>query len=44
MIVLVPEYDQEFAKANEEPGQTIVYIRIMRLRTSRIDGLTLQVS
>ena len=51
MIVLVPEYDQELAtknielaEANKEPGQTIVYIRITRLRTSRIDGLTLQVA
>ena len=48
MIVLVPEYDQELAtknielaEANKEPGQTIVYIRI---RTSRIEGLTLQVA
>jgi hypothetical protein len=51
MIVLVPEYDQELAtknielaEANKEPGQTIVYIRITRLRTSRIEGLTLQVA
>ncbi|HZX48357.1 MAG TPA: DUF5647 family protein [Nitrospirota bacterium] len=51
MIVLVPEYDQdlttkniELAEANKEPGQTIVYIRISRLRTSRIEGLTLQVA
>ena len=51
MIVLVPEYDQalatkniELAEANKEPGQTIVYIRIARLRTSRIEGLTLQVA
>ncbi len=51
MIVLVPEYDQELAtknielaEANNESGQTIVYIRITRLRTSRIEGLTLQVA
>ncbi len=51
MIVLVPEYDQELAtknielaEVNKEPGQTIVYIRITRLRTSRIEGLTLQVA
>ena len=51
MIVLVPEYDQELAtknielaEANKEPGQTIVYIRITRLRTSRIEGVTLQVA
>ena len=43
MIVLVPEYDQELAEANKEPGQAIVYIRITRLRTYRIEGLTLQV-
>jgi len=51
MIVLVPEYDQELAtknielaETNKEPGQAIVYIRITRLRTSRIEGLTLQVA
>jgi len=51
MIVLVPEYDQELAtknielaEANKEPGQAIVYIKITRLRTSRIEGLTLQVA
>jgi len=50
-IVLVPEYDQELAtktielaEANKKPGQAIVYIRISRLRTSRIGGLTLQVT
>ena len=51
MIVLVPEYDQELAtkniklaEAKKEPEQTIVYVRITRLRTSRIEGLTLQVA
>ena len=51
MIVLVPEYDQELAtknielaEANKEPGQSIVYIRITRSRTYRIEGLTLQVA
>ena len=51
MLVLVPEYDQELAtknielaEANKEPGKTIVYIRITRLRSSRIEGLTLQVA
>ncbi len=51
MIVLIPEYHQELAtknielaEANKEPGQAIVYIRITRLRTSRIEGLTLQVA
>lgn len=50
-IVLVPEYDQELAtktielaEANKKPGQAIVYIRITRLRTSMIGGLTLQVT
>jgi hypothetical protein len=50
MIVLLPEYDKELAEmnmrlaeANKEPGQTIVYIRVEKLRTSRIEGLTLQV-
>jgi hypothetical protein len=51
MIVLLPEYDKELAdtnmklaEANKEPGQTIVYIRVEKLRTSRIEGLTLQVA
>ncbi len=42
MIVLVPEYDKELseknielAQANKEPGQTIVYVRVEKLRTSR---------
>jgi Family of unknown function (DUF5647) len=51
LIVLVPVYDKELsdnniriAEANKEPGQTIVYVRVERLRKSRIDGLTLQVA
>lgn len=50
MIVLLPDYDKELAEtnmelaeANKEPGQTIVYVRVERLRASRIEGLTLQV-
>ena len=51
MIVLVPEYDKELAKknrelaaANKEPGQTIVYVKVKKLRASRIEGLSLQVA
>ncbi len=51
MIVLVPEYDQELAtqniqlaEANKDPGQTMVYVKVERLRASRIEGLTLQVA
>ena len=51
LIVLVPVYDKELsdnniriAEANKEPGQAIVYVRVERLRKSRIDGLTLQVA
>lgn len=51
MIVLVPEYDQELANknielaaANKEPGQAIAYVKVKRLRASRIEGLTLQVA
>ncbi len=51
MIVLIPEYDQELAtqnielaEANKEPGQTIVYVKVARLRASRIEGLTLKVA
>lgn len=51
MIVLVPEYDQELAeknvqlaKANKEPGQPLVYVKVAKLRASRIEGLTLQVA
>jgi hypothetical protein len=49
MIVLLPEYDKELAKknkeiaeANREKGQPIVYVRVKKLRASRIEGLTLQ--
>ncbi len=51
MIVIVPEYDKELAdknielaEANKEPGQKIVYVRVEKLRASRIEGLTLQVA
>lgn len=51
MIVLLPEYDKELAQknmelaeANKEPGQTIVYVKVEKLRASRIDGLTVQVA
>jgi len=50
IIVMLPDYDKELAEmnlrlaeANREPGQTIVYVRVEKLRTSRIEGLTLQV-
>ncbi len=51
MIVLLPDYDKELAEknielaeANKESGQIIVYVRVERLRTSRIEGLTLQMA
>ncbi len=51
MIVLLPEYDKELAaknielsESNKEPGQQIVYVKVERLRASRIEGLTLQVA
>lgn len=51
MIVLLPEYDKELAEtnmklaeANKEAGQTIVYVRVEKLRASRIEGLTLQMA
>lgn len=51
MIVLLPEYDKELsesnielAEANKEEGQPIVYVRVKKLRASRIEGLTLQVA
>ena len=51
MIVLLPEYDKELAEtnlrlaeANKEPGQTIVYVKVEKLRASRIEGLTLQLA
>ncbi len=51
MIVLLPEYDKELAdmnmnlaEASKEPGQSIAYIRVEKLRTSRIEGLTLEVA
>lgn len=51
MIVLLPEYDKELseknmelAEANKEPGQTIVYVKVEKLRASRIEGLTVEVA
>ncbi|NCO83128.1 MAG: hypothetical protein COZ31_04465 [Nitrospirae bacterium CG_4_10_14_3_um_filter_44_29] len=51
MIVLVPDYDKELAEknielaaSNKEPGQAVVYVRVEKLRASRIEGLTLQVA
>lgn len=51
IIVLLPEYDRELAEKNaelaeahREPGQSIVYVSVERLRTSRIDGLKLRVA
>jgi hypothetical protein len=51
MIVLLPDYDKELAEknielaeANKEPGQTIVHVRVEKLRASRIEGLTLQMA
>jgi hypothetical protein len=51
MIVLLPDYDKELAEmnmklaeANKGPQQTIVYVRVEKLRVSRIEGLSLQVS
>ena len=50
LIVLLPEYDKELseknmelAKRHREPGQPVVYVRIEKLRVSRIEGLRLQV-
>jgi len=50
MIVLLPDYDKELAEmnmklaeANKDPEQTIVYVRVEKLRISRIEGLSLQV-
>ena len=51
LIVLLPDYDsilagknRELAEANKEPGQTIVYVRIKKLRASRIEDLSLQLA
>ena len=51
MVVLLPEYDKELAEKNmrlaeasRESGQKIVYVRVEKLRASRIEGLTLQVA
>ena len=51
LIVLLPDYDsilaeknRELAEANKEPGQTIVYVRINKLRASRIEDLSLQLA
>ena len=51
LIVLLPNYDHELAEKNKklaevnrEPGQVIVYVKVEKLRASRIEGLTLQVA
>ena len=44
LIVLLPDYDsilaeknRELAEANKELGQTIVYVKVEKLRASRYD-------
>lgn len=51
LIVLLPDYDRELAQMNaklaeknREPGQAVVYVKVEKLRASRIEGLTLQVA
>ena len=51
LMVLLPEYDKELSKKNmrlakrhREPGQSVVYVRIDKLRISRLEGLRLQVA
>ena len=51
LIVLLPEYDKELgeknielAKRHREPGQPVVYVRIEKVRISRLEGLRLQVA
>lgn len=51
LIVLLPDYDQELAAKNRELAETnrdrekaIVYVRVQKLRASRIEGLSLQVA
>ena len=51
MIVLLPdsgrelaEKNIEIAKANIEEGQAMVYVRVKKLRASRIEGLSLKVA
>jgi hypothetical protein len=51
MIVLLPDYDtqlaeknKELAEANREPGQTMVYVRVKKMRVSRIEELSLQMA
>ncbi|EFI34007.1 conserved hypothetical protein [Desulfonatronospira thiodismutans ASO3-1] len=51
VLVLLPDYDQELASRNmeiaqvqKEAGQVVVYVRVEKLRKSRIDGLSLKVA
>jgi hypothetical protein len=51
LIVLLPEYDAELSKTNleiaarnREEKQPVVYVRVHRLRKSRIEGLDLKVA
>jgi hypothetical protein len=51
LIVLLPDYDPELSKVNleiaarnREERQAIVYVKVYRLRKSRIEGLELKVA
>jgi len=51
LIVLLPDYDAELsqknmaiAEENREKGQPLVYVKVHKLRKSRIEGLELQVA
>lgn len=44
MIKNLQQKNKELAETNKEAGQTIVYVKVEKLRASRIEGLSLQVA
>ena len=51
LVVLLPEYDRELSKTNleiaernREETQPVVYVKVHRLRKSRIESLELKVA
>lgn len=51
LIVLLPEFDKELkeknlemAKLHKEKGQPVVYVKVQKMRASRLEGLQLEVA
>ena len=51
LVVFVPAFDKELSRRNRAlarksraPGQSVVYVQVARMGSSRLDGLTLKVA